>query len=107
MSGDGEIVSALSVGSERNKGYEANYLLPYHHLNRHSDEMESSFLCLPIGHRRARSKARSEIGSTEDQSEAGQAVPRPTVSTPDLQVDTSTSPSSKSLTPRDQESSGM
>ena len=68
--------------------------------------MESKFLCIPIG-RRARSRARSEIGSIEDPSEAGQAVPRPAESVPDLRIGTSTSLPSRPLTPRDRGSNGM
>jgi len=68
--------------------------------------MESNFLCIPIGRRRARSRTRSEIGSIEDPSEAGQTVPRPTESTPDPRI-SSTSPPSGPLTPRDQDSNGM
>jgi len=107
MSGGGQIVSALNPGSERKECHEANYLLSHHHLHRHSDKMESNFLCIPIGRRRARSRARSEIGSIEGPGEAGQAVPRPAESTPDLRIGTSTSPPSRPLTPRDQDSNGM
>ena len=108
MSGDGQIVSALSVGPEWNSCHEASYLLSRHHLlNRPSDKMESAFLCLPIGRRRARSKARSEVSPIEGQGEAGQAVPHPAESAPDLRIDTSTSPSSGFLAPRNQESNGM
>ena len=110
MSGGGQIVSALSLGSERKEchEHETSYLLSHHHLNRHSDKMRSTFLCIPIGRRRARSRARSEIGSIEDPSETGEAViPRPAESTPDFRIDTSTSPPSSPLTPRDQDSNGM
>jgi hypothetical protein len=111
VSGDGQIVSARlagpGVGSEWKECHEASYLLSHHQLSQPNDEMESSFLCLPIGHRRARSEVRSEIGSIEDQTGAGQAVPRPAESTPDLRIGTSSSPSSRPLTPRDQKSKGM
>ena len=97
----------LAVGSEWNECHEASYLLSHHHLNRPSDKMDSSFLCLPISRRRSRSKARSEIGS-EGLSEAGrQAVPHPAASTPDLRIGTSTSPPSRPLAPRNQELNGM
>jgi len=101
------MVSALSLGSERKECHEASYLLSHHHLHRHSDKMESNFLCIPIGRRRARSRARSEIDSIEDPSEAGQMVLRPAESTPDHRIGTSTSPPSRPLTPRDQDSNGM
>jgi len=65
------------------------------------------FLRLPKSHRRARSKAGSEIGSIEGQSEADLAAPRPTESTPDLQIGTSTLPTPSPLVPHNQESNGM
>jgi len=104
------IVSALSVGSEWNERHEASYLFSHRHLHRPSDDMKfPKLLPLPKGHPRSRSKARSEIGSIEDQSEPDLVVPRPMESTPDLRVGTSTSPVSSPLTPRDldQESNGM
>ena len=104
MSGDGKIVSALSLCPERSERHKANYLLSHHHLNQSSDEM--SFFCLPKIHRRAQSRARSEIGFIAEQGEVSQAVTRPTGSTPDLRIGTSTSPSSRPLTPHDQESNG-
>ena len=58
-------------------------------------------------HRRQRSKARSEISPTEVQCEVDPAVPRPTESTPDLHIGTSTPPTPSPLTARDQESNGM
>jgi len=65
------------------------------------------FLRLPKSNRRARSKARSEIGSIEGQSEADIATPHPTESTPDLQIGTSTLPTPSPLIPRNQELDGM
>jgi len=65
------------------------------------------FLRLPKSHRRSRSKAKSEIGPIEDQSEADLAIPRPTESTPNLQIGTSTLPMPSPLTSRDQELNGM
>ena len=65
-----------------------------------------NFLCLPKSKRRARSKARSEIGPIESQSGVG-LVPRHAESTPDLRIDTSTLPTPSPLTPRDQEANGM
>jgi hypothetical protein len=53
-------------------------------------------------------QARSEIAPIdENQSEADPTTPRPTESTPDLRIGTSTLPTSSPLTPRDQESNGM
>jgi len=106
MFAGGRNVSALSVDPKWDECHEASYLLSHHHLHRPSDKMESNFLCIPIGRRRARSRARSEIGSIEDPSEAGE-VPRPAESTPDLRIGTSTSAPSRPLTPRDQDSKGM
>ena len=54
-----------------------------------------------------RSETRSEIGPIESQSEANLAAPRPTESTPDLRIDTSTLPTPNPLTSRDQESNSM
>ena len=99
--------SASSVGSERNESHEASHLLSDHHqLHRLSDEMKfSNLLPLPKIHRRERSRARSEIGPTEGQTEADPAVPRPMESTPDLRIATSTlTPTSSPSIPRDQES---
>ena len=66
-----------------------------------------SFLRVPKFHRRARSKARSEIGPIEDQGEPDPAVPRPTESTPDLRIGTSTFPMPGLLNSRDEDSGGM
>ena len=107
MSGDGQIVPTLNVGSEWNECHEVSHLLSRHHLNRPSDKMESNFLCLPIGHHRTPSKARSNISPIEDQSEAGQTVLHPSGSTPDLRIGTSALPSSRPSTPRNQESDSM
>ena len=99
---------ALSVGPERSGCHEASYLLSYHHLHRPNGDMKfSKLLPLPKGHRRGRSKARSEIGPIEGQSEPDPVAPRPTESTPDLGIGTSVLPTSSPLTPRDQESNGM
>ena len=77
-------------------------------LHQPNDNMKfSKLLPLPKGHGRSRSKARSEIGSIEGQSEPDPVAPRPMESTPDLRVGTSTSPTSGPLTPRDQESNGI
>ena len=110
LNGASNPISALSVGSEWNERHEASYLFSHHHLHRPSDDMKfSKLLPLPKGHPRSRSKAKSDIGSTEDQSEPDLVVPRPTESTPDLRVGISTSPVSSPLIPRDldQESNGM
>jgi len=64
------------------------------------------FLRLPEKYRRARNKAGSEIGPIEGQSEANPATPRPTESTPDLRIGTSTLPTLSPLAPRDKESNG-
>ena len=101
-------IYALSIGPERSKRHEANYLLSYRHLHRPSDKMESSkFLRIPKIHRRARSETRGEIGPIEGQSEADLAAPRPTESTPDVRADISTSSTTRPLVSRDQESNGM
>jgi len=99
---------AYHVSPEWNECHEASYLLSRHHLHRLSDKMKflKNLLCLPKSHRRARSKARSEIAPIEDQNNAGLAVLRLTESVPDLRVDTSTSPIPRPLTPRYQESNG-
>ena len=61
-----------------------------HHPYRKSDDMGlRDFLRLPKFDRRKRSKARSEIGNAN---EDGPPVQRPTESTPDLRIGTSTSP---------------
>ena len=65
------------------------------------------FLRLPESRRRQRSKARSEVGPTEGQSEVDPATPRPTEPTPDLRVGASISPPPSPLTAHDQESNGM
>ena len=92
------------VGSKWNECHEANHLLSSHHLHRPSNDMGlRDFLSLPKGHRRSRSKARSEIGPIEGQSEAELvAHQRPT--TPDLGIGSSTPPTSGPLTSRGQES---
>jgi len=77
-------------------------------LRRLSDKMKLlKFLCLPKGHRRARSVARSEIGPIEGQGGADLAVLRPTESAPDLRIGTSTLPKPGPLIHRNQESDGM
>ena len=55
---------------------------------------------------RARSEARSEIGSIEGQGGVDLTVPRRSESTPDLQIDTSALPTSSPFVSRDQESNG-
>ena len=91
-----------------NKRHEANYLLSHHHLHRLSDKMKlPSFLRLPKSYRRKRSKARSDIGPIEGQSEPDPTVPRPTESTPDLRTGTSLLPMPSSSTPDDHGSNGM
>ena len=110
MFAEGRNVSALSVDSKWGECHAASHLLSYHHLHRPSDDMKLlRFLCLPKSHRRARSKARSEIGPTEDQSGADPVVriPRPTESAPDLRIGISTLPTPSPLTSRDQESNSM
>ena len=63
------------------------------------------FLRIPK-HRRAPSKAKSDIDSTEGPSETDLAVPRSTESTPDLRIGASTLSTSGPPTPRDHQSSG-
>jgi hypothetical protein len=110
MSGEKDGMSrlALSVDPEWNKCHEASYLLSHHHLQRLNNEMKlPKFLSALKIHRRQRSKARSEISPTKGQSEVEPSVPRPTESTPDLRIGTSTLPMPSPLTPRNQESNGM
>ena len=77
-------------------------------LRRLGDKMKLlKFLCLPKGHRRARSVARSEIGPIEGEGGADLAVLRPTESAPDLRIGTSTLPKPSPLIHRNQESDGM
>jgi hypothetical protein len=107
--------SALSVGSKWNESHEADYPLSSHHLHliytnlhRPSDNMKwRDFLSIPKKHRRTRSKARSELDPIEASSEADLAVPRPTESTPDLRIGTSTLPTPDPLISGDQKPSGM
>ena len=77
-------------------------------LHRPRDEMKwRDFLPLPKKHRRARSGARSEVGSLKAPSDVDLPVaPRPTESTPDLRIGTSALPMSSPLAPRDQEPKG-
>jgi len=101
-------VSALSVGLEWNECHEASSPLSHRHLRRLRDKMKlPKFLRLPKSHRRARSKARSEIGPIEGQSEADLATPRPAESTPDLRIGTSALPTPSPLVLNNQESNGM
>ena len=64
------------------------------------------FLRIPK-HRRKHSRARSELGSVEASSEADLALPRPTESTPDLRIGTSTLPTPDPLISGHQKLSGM
>ena len=101
-------VYALSVGPERSERHEANYLLSHHHLHRLSDKMEfSKFLRIPKIRRRTRNETGDETGPIEGQSGADPVVPRPTVPTPDLRIDISTSSTTRPPVSRDQESDGM
>ena len=73
-----------------------------------SDDMKlPEFLPLPKIHRRARSKARSEIGPIGGPGDADPGVPHPTESTPDLGISVSALPPSSPSTPRDQKANGM
>jgi len=65
-----------------------------------------SFLRPPKIHRK-RSKAKSEISPIESQGEADPSVPRPTESTPDLRIGTSSLPARGPLVLSDQRSNGM
>lgn len=66
------------------------------------------FLNIPKLHRRKRSKARSDIGPSEDTLGQGNlGVARPTESTPDLQTSATTSTTPGPPTVRGQESNGM
>ena len=93
---------------EWNESHEATFLLSNRHLRRLSDGMKlPNFLRLPKSHRRNRSKARSELdtGPAEGQDEA--VPPRPTESTPDLRIGTSTLSTPSPLTLRNRETNGM
>jgi hypothetical protein len=80
----------------------------YPNLHRPSNNMKwRDFLSIPKKHRRTRSKARSELDPIEASSEADLAVPRPTESTPDLRIGTSTLPTPDPLISGDQKPSGM
>ena len=99
----------LVLHPEWKECHEVCYLLSHHHLHRPIDKMKfSKLLPLPEGFHRNRSKTRSDISPTEGQNEPDPATPRPTVeSTPDLRIETSTSPTSSPSISRDQESNGM
>ena len=99
-----ETVTALMVGLKWNASHVSSYLLSYHHPHRPHDNMKLPKLRLPKSFHRSRSKARSEIGPIEGQSEVDPAAPRPTESTPELRVGTSILPPSTPLALRDQES---
>ena len=99
------IASALNIDSEWNECHEASYLLSNHHLRHLKSRMKlPKFLRLPGSHCRQRSKARSEMGATEGQGGVNPTIPRPTESTPDLLIGTSTLPAPS---PCGQESNGM
>ena len=79
----------------------------YHHWP--SDNMGlrdglRDFLSLTRKDRRARSETRNEVDPTADPGGVDPVVPRPTESSPNLRIGSSTSPSSSPLTSRDQES---
>jgi len=66
-----------------------------------------NFLTVPRKHRRARSGARSEVGSLDSgPSDADLVAPRPTNSTPNLRISASTMPTPSPSTSRSQESNG-
>ena len=90
------------------RSHEAGRLLSHHHLHRKIDKMKlPKFLCIPKLCRPTRSETRSEISPIEGQGEPDPTVPRPTESTPDLRIGTSTLPVPGPLTPRDENSGGM
>ena len=65
------------------------------------------FLTLPGKHRRSRSKAKSEADASQNPTEAGHSVPRPTESALDLGTGSSTSAIVTPPTSQNRESSGM
>jgi len=65
-----------------------------------------NFLPVPKKHRRARSGARSEVGSLKGPSDVDLVAPRPAESTPDLRVGPSTGPMPSPLTSHNQETNG-
>ena len=103
-----EIIYALSIGSEWNEATRPAVCYRTIIYTEKNDKMKlPKFLRLPKFHRRTRSKARSEIGPIEGQGEPDPTVPRPTESTPDLRIGTSTLPALGPSTPRDENSGGM
>jgi len=77
-------------------------------VHRPRNEMKwRNFLTIPKKHRRARSGAKSEVGSLKDPSAVDLVAPRPTESTPDLRIGTSAFPMPSPLTSHDQQSNGM
>jgi hypothetical protein len=82
--------------------------IAHHHL-RLSDNMGlrdglRDFLSLPRKDRRTRSEARSEVDPTAGSAEVDLVAPRPTESSPDLRIGSSTLPSPSPLASRNQES---
>ena len=96
------------VSTQNGTSHEASYLLSRHHLRHLNSKMKlPKFLRPPGGHRRQRSKARSEINLTEGQSEVGSAAQRHTESTPDLRPSASMLPTPSPSAARDKESNGV
>ena len=104
--GHSETVSALSADPKWS-GTRVSTHAPPSPSTLRNDMKLPKFLRPPKTHLRNRSKARSEIGPIEGPGEVDPAVPRPTESTPDLRVETSISPASSPLAPRNQGSNGM
>ena len=103
---EGEL--APSFVPKWSKRHEVDYLSPTHHLHRLNSEMKlPKFLRPSKSRRQNRSEDGSEISPIKGRGEVDPAVPRPTGSTPDPRIGTPALPMSGSLTPRDQESSGM
>ena len=72
-----------------------------HHSHRRRDEMKwKKFLPVPKKHRHTQSKAGNEVGSIDDRGEAGPVTLRPTESTPDLEIGSSTLSMPNPLTSR-------
>ena len=104
------IAPALNLGPEWNLCHEADHLLSHHHLRQSTPTRNEmgwrDLLRVPKKHRRARSEVRSEVEYLKDTSDVDLVGSRPTESTPDLRIGSSTLPTPSPLTSRNQNSNG-